>query len=39
MKAMLKKQPVHNLLIEVAADLLMIGAGIVIAYSIKSWIL
>lgn len=38
MKVMLKKQPMHKVLIEVAADLFMVAVGIGIAYSIKSWI-
>lgn len=35
MKAILNKQFVQNVVIEVAADLLFVAAGIVIAYYLK----
>lgn len=35
MKAILKKQFVQNVIIEVAADLLMVCGGVLIAYYLK----
>lgn len=36
MKAILKKQFVQNVFIEVTADLLMVAAGIIIAHYVKT---